>query len=169
MHMLPVKVVPHLKKEDLEELIQEEDSLKQARRYLAILYACRTNYYPDCQAIADLFLVSRQTVYNWFRAWNEEGLEGTLIEKPPGRPKTLDEADREQLFEVILRPPRESGHQFSTWTLSAISEYISEEFDEEMTESGIWKMLTRNDIVQVKPRPMPAKGDPKKNANSSAT
>mgnify|MGYP006298921345 FL=1 len=167
--MVPLKVVPHLEKEELEELVQEEDSLKQARRYLAILQAYRTHYYPDCQAIADFFLVSRQAVYNWVKAWNREGLEGIQIEKPPGRPVTLSEDQRERLFEVILSSPRKSGHQFSTWTLSAISEYISEEFDEDMTESGIWKMLTRNGIVQVKPRPMPAKGDPKKNANSSAT
>jgi transposase len=167
--MLPLKVVPHLEQEELEELVQEEDSLKQARRYLAILQAYRTNYYPDCKAIADFFLVSRQTVYNWIKAWNREGLEGIQVETPPGRPETLNEDEQEQLFEVILRSPRESGYQFSTWTLSAISEYISERFDEEMTESGIWKLLTRNDIVQVKPRPMPAKGDPKKNANSSAT
>ncbi|MBD3255424.1 MAG: hypothetical protein GF383_10040, partial [Candidatus Lokiarchaeota archaeon] len=62
--MLPVKVVPHLEKEELEELVREESSLKQARRYLALLQAYRTNYYPDCEAIAELFLVSTQTVYN---------------------------------------------------------------------------------------------------------
>jgi len=167
--MLPLKAIPHLEKEELEELVQEEDSLKQARRYLAILQAYRTNYYPNCQAIADFFLVSRQTVSNWILTWNEEGLEGIQVEKPPGRPETLNEEEQEQLFEVILRSPRKSGYKFSTWTLSAISKYIAEEFDEDMSVSGIWKMLDRNDIVQVKPRPMPAKADPKKNANSSAT
>ncbi|MBD3253541.1 MAG: helix-turn-helix domain-containing protein [Candidatus Lokiarchaeota archaeon] len=165
MYMLPVKVVPHLEKEELEELAREESSLKQARRYLALLQAYRTNYYPDCEAIADLFLVSTQTVYNWIKAWNREGLEGIRIDKPSGRPKKLNKAEREQLIETILHSPRESGYRFSTWTLKAISNHVSREFDKEMSESGIYKMLRRNDIVQVKPRPMPAKGDPKKNAN----
>jgi transposase len=64
----------------------------------------------------------------------------------------------------ICKSPRKSGYNFSTWTLSTIAEPISRKFDEEMSESGISRMLDRNDIVLVKPRPMPAKGDPKKNA-----
>lgn len=163
--MLPLKVIPHLKRETLEELVREEESAKQARRYLAILQAYRTNCYPDCKKIADFFLVCRQTVYNWVKAWNKGGLEGIQIEKQSGRPPTLNEEEQEQLFETICKSPRKSGYNFSTWTLSAIAEHISRKFDEDISESGISRMLDRNDIVLVKPRPMPAKGEPKKNAN----
>lgn len=162
--MLPLKITPHLEKEELEELFRENKSAKQAMRYLAILQAYRTNYYPNCQKIADLLVVSRQTVYNWMKAWNREGLKGIQIKKQLGRPKKLTQAERQYLFEIILRSPRELGFKFSTWTLKAISEYISQEFGKDISLSAISRMLARNDIVQVKPRPMPAKGDPKKSA-----
>ena len=162
--MLPLKITPYLEKEELEELLRKERSAKQARRYLAILHAYRTNYYPDCQKIADLLVVSRQTVYNWMKAWNREGLKGIRIKKQPGHPKKLIRAERKHLFKIILRSPRESGFDFSTWTLKAISEYISQRFGTQMSLSAISRMLARNDIVQIKPRPMPAKGDPKKSA-----
>lgn len=163
--MLPLKVIPHLKREELKKLFQKEKSAKQAKRYLAILQAYRTNYYPDCQRIADLLLVSRQAVYNWIKAWNWEGVEGIRIKKQPGRPQKLTWIEREQLFKIILRSPRESGFNFSTWTLKAISEYISQEFEKDISLSAISRMLARNDIVQIKPRPMPAKGDIKKSAH----
>lgn len=166
--MIPLKVIPHLEKENLEELFRKEKSAKQARRYLAILEAYRTNYYPDCQKIADLLLVSRHAVYNWIKAWNKEGVEGIQIKKQPGRSGKLTQIEQEHLFKIVLRSPRESGFKFSTWTLKAISEYILQEFGDKMSLSAISRMLARNNIVQIKPRPMPAKGIPQKNAILSA-
>jgi transposase len=160
--MNPLKVIPHIKKEELKDLFRNESSAKQARRYLAILQAYRTNYYPNCRKIAELLVVSRETVYRWIKAWNKEGVKGIQIKKQPGRPTKLSQREKEHLFEIVLRPPREMGFSFSTWTLKAISEYILQEFGKEMSVSGISRMLARNDIVQIKPRPMPAKADPKK-------
>lgn len=101
------------------------------------------------------------------KAWNRERLERIEIEKQPGRPPKLDEAEQEQLFETVLKSLRKSGYKFSMWTLKAISEHMSREFGKEISESGISRLFDRNDIVQIKPCPMPAKADPKKNAISN--
>ncbi len=48
------------------------------------------------------------------------------------------------------------------WTLKAIAGHVEKEYDETMSLNGVYRMLKRNDLSRVVPRPMPAKADPKK-------
>lgn len=163
--MAPLKIIPHVEFNELQRLYRQEKSKKQAIRYLAVMQAYETNFYPKVSRIAQNLKVSSRTVYNWMHAWNERGLEGLKLQSSPGRPPILSEAEQDHLFEVVQTNPRTLGFDFSTWALKTITSYIQNVFNQEMSISGVHTMLTRNDIVLVKPRPMPAKADPEKKKN----
>ena len=54
---------------------------------------------------AKLAGMDRQTLRDWVHRFNAEGIEGLRNHKPTGRPRTLDEAGRKQLAEVVEKGP----------------------------------------------------------------
>ncbi|MHA1729875.1 MAG: helix-turn-helix domain-containing protein [Promethearchaeota archaeon] len=167
--MLPPKLIQHVPIEALEKLYRNETLMKQARRYLAILECYRTNYYPNLRKIGSLLRVSPQTVGNWVRQWNELGVEGLTIKKPTGRPSTLSGEEVNEFISIIELNPREYGYNFSTWTLKKMKVFIKDKFNHSLDLSSISRILKQNDMVRIIPRPMPAKGDPKKKNNLNRT
>ncbi|MHA1394242.1 MAG: IS630 family transposase, partial [Promethearchaeota archaeon] len=137
-------------------------SAKQKIRLLAIIWGYQSNFYPKVQDTANRLGVTRSTVYHWIRKWNKYGLKGILIKKPSGAPRKLTDQECAELIQDILENPRNSGYDFSTWTLKAIVAHISTKFNKVMTISGVHAMLKRNNITLVMPRPLPTKGDPHK-------
>lgn len=165
IHMLPLKLIPHIPIEKLEKIYKNEPFSKQSRRFLAILEGYRTNFYPNIKRISKLLRVSLKTVRNWIHDWNEYGPEGLIIKKQEGRPSTLSDEEITKFISIIELNPRDFGYNFSTWTLKTMKDLILEEFKKDLSLSAISRMLKQNDIVKIKPRPMPAKGDPKKKNN----
>ena len=70
--VLPIKIIPHLKLEQLEEIYKQEKNSKQMRRYLAILWAYDTNFYPNVPRTANMLKVSEKAVYAWINKWNDD-------------------------------------------------------------------------------------------------
>jgi len=165
--MLPLKIFSHIPIEELEELYKKEPFTKQARRYLSILEGYRTNLYPNTKRISKLLRVSTKTVRNWIHNWNDYGPEGLIIKKQGGRPSTLSDEEIFEFISIIELNPRDSGFNFSTWTLKTMKDLILKEFEQDLSLSAISRLLKHNDIVKIKPCPMPAKGDQKKKNSSN--
>jgi len=158
----PIKVVEHLPLNELIKISKKEKSAKQKIRFLAIIWGYQRNFYPDARDIANKLGVTRQTVYNWIKKWNKDGLNGILLKKPSGAPRILTEQECLELIQDILHNPRDLGYEFSTWTLKAIVTHMYAKFNKVMTLGGVHAMLKRNNIRLVVPRPIPVKGDPVK-------
>lgn len=164
--MLPIKIIPHLTREELEVRYKKEKNAHQLKRYQAILWAYDTNFYPNVKRIAKRLRVTERTVYNWINTWNKEGPDGLIIKKSSGHPPILNPEEQEEFIEDVLRHPREVGYDFSSWTLKAMAEHMKQKFGRSMSLSGIFRLLKRHNITLLVPRPLPAKGDEKKKRNS---
>ena len=81
----PIKVVEHLPLNELIKISKKEKSAKQKIRFLAIIWGYQRNFYPDARDIANKLGVTRQTVYNWIKKWNKDGLNGILLKKQAER------------------------------------------------------------------------------------
>jgi transposase len=163
--MVPTRLVPHLTYEELLQALKKERDARVAQNIQIILWGYEKNYYPKVKEITKLLHISKVTVHKWIQRWNENGLEGLQIKKANGRPPLLTIEEKNQVIKVICKHPRESGFEFSTWTLKMIAKYILDQFGKEISLPSVSQMLHQNKIVQLVPRTLPAKGDAKKKKN----
>ncbi|MHA1869613.1 MAG: helix-turn-helix domain-containing protein [Promethearchaeota archaeon] len=75
----PIKVVEHLPLNELIKISKKVKSAKQKIRSPAIIWGYQSNFYPRVRDIANKLGVTRQTVYNWIKKWNKDGLNGILL------------------------------------------------------------------------------------------
>lgn len=68
-------------------------------------------------AIAQIVRESDQTVRNWFKRYESEGIEGLKDAPRPGSPGKVTSEYVCQLVEVVRLRPRTLGLPFSMWTL----------------------------------------------------
>lgn len=62
----------------------------------------------------------------------------------------------------MLTPPRQLGYHFSNWTGKTVAEHIKQKFGSNYTERGTLALLHRLGLKLLRPRTIPAKGDPVK-------
>ncbi len=160
--MFPLQIKRHVSFEELKNLFRKTDKKSLAIRYLAILKMYEGE---DAPKAAREVYVTPQSVRNWVHRWNEQGPKGLIPEPQSGRPPVLKEEEREVLINDVLKSPREIDYDFSTWTLKAIVGHVKKKFGKEMSISGVDRMLKRENLSRVVPRPMPAKADPQKKLN----
>jgi transposase len=81
-------------------------------------------------AVADLLLVSRQTVYNWvesFRCRTDLDVADRLLDAPRrGRPATALGIIDPLIDAVIDGDPRDYGYRATTWTAPLLQRYLEE-------------------------------------------
>mgnify|MGYP000722400269 CR=1 FL=1 len=164
--MVPLQIVPHLPYQELLQALKKEKNARIARNIQIILYAYETNLYVHVKDTAQRLHISGTCVRNWIKCWNAHGLEGLKRKKAKGRPRTLTEQEITEILEVISKNPRESGFEFSTWTLKMIAQFIYEKFRKKLSLVSISKLLRQRGMRRIVPRTLPAKGDPKKKKNS---
>ncbi|MHA1340657.1 MAG: helix-turn-helix domain-containing protein, partial [Promethearchaeota archaeon] len=73
---MPLKVIPHISKGRLINLIKHEKDARKLKRLQAILWSYNTNYYVYTSNLASKLCVTPRTICNWVKAWNEKGLDG---------------------------------------------------------------------------------------------
>lgn len=82
---------------------------------------------PTAQ-IAAVLNVDDQTVRRWRRVYVKGGRDALRLNKHPGRPPLLSEADRQTLAELLLRTPAECGFDRYLWTTQLVADLIAREF-----------------------------------------
>ena len=160
--MLPLKVIPHMPKEELQNLVKHEKSARKLKRLQAILWCYKTNYYVYTKRIASKIYVTPSTICNWVHAWNKKGLDGLKIGRSSGKKPVLDPKEQEEFIRDVTQNPRNLGYEFSTWTLKSMKMHMHAKFGKTMSLTGIFYMLRRHNVIRLVPRAIPAKGDKKK-------
>jgi len=82
---------------------------------------------PTAQ-IATILNVDDQTVRRWRRVYVTGGRDALRLNKHPGRPPLLSEAERQTLVELLLKTPAECGFDRYLWTTPLIADLIEREF-----------------------------------------
>lgn len=104
--------------------------------------------------LAAEFGVSPQTILNWMRTYEEEGLKG-LAHRPRGPACALDERELKLLARALRSRASRYGFPDDRWTLGRITEYVAEEFGVEYAPRSLYhvvKKLGVDPFERSKPR-----------------
>jgi transposase len=78
--------------------------------------------------IAASLEVDDQTVRRWRRQFNASGREGLHSRKHHGRPPRMNQQQKQQLSELLLKTPAQCGFDKYLWTQQLIADLICREF-----------------------------------------
>jgi transposase len=112
------------------------------RRLLALLEVDRGRSIPE---VADTLGVTRQSVYNWVRAYQDSPRPATLEDRyGVGRP-TVWTADLQALLQSCFRQrPDELGYAAVNWTVPVLQEHLERCTSLRVSEDTIRRLLQRH-------------------------
>jgi putative transposase len=79
------------------------------------------------EAVAQVVLVSANTVWTWHRRYRQDGLDGLQDQPRSGRPNKADADYIAQLEQLLDTDPRTLGLPFTIWTINRLRLYLAEQ------------------------------------------
>jgi transposase len=92
-------------------------------------------------AIAERLDIHPQTVRDWLKRFNQQGLSGLSDRPRPGKPRTYQAEQRSHVVLTALTNPPELGLPFACWTLDRLQAYLNEEMGIPIKRSRIDQIL----------------------------
>jgi len=143
--------------DEMWTLYKKERDGRMKERYHAVALMLEGKSPPE---VARELHVSRNTIWEWAKAYNEKGLDGIQRKSPPGKKSCLTRMQKEELKKDLLKSPREFGYEFAIWNGKNISIHIKKKFNANLGHRGVQKMLKKEGYSRQKPRISYAKADP---------
>jgi len=160
MMMKAMQLSP-LSPEQIDELSQlyrtTRDVRLRTRVQMVLLAAEQAMSAPE---IARVVRESDQTVRNWLKRFEAEGIEGLMDAPRPGSPKLVTPEYATQVVEVVRRRPRSLGLPFSLWTLARLADYMAEQTGIRVSTETVRRYLKEAEIVLSRPQHKISSPDP---------
>lgn len=147
--------------EALLSLSKQETSVKQKRRYDAVLLFLEGYARKE---IAKVLHIPERTVSNHIEAYQKGGKEALLLKKHTGAPRKLTEAQEADLAERIEnQTPEEAGIGiFANWTAPLVCRLVEKTYHVTFSERGMRDLLYRIGFSYTRPTYTLKKADPEK-------
>jgi transposase len=156
----PLRLSP-LSEEQLDELKELYRTTKDVRlrtRSQMILLAAEQGM--TAPTIAQIVQESDQTIRNWFKRYQAEGIEGLEDAPMPGAPRKVTPEYVKQLVEVVRLRPRSLGLPFSRWTLARLADYLAEQTGIRVEGETVRVHLKEANLVLSQPQHKISSPDP---------
>lgn len=136
--------------QELKKLMKQEKDRRMYERYQT-LYLHLIG--KDIKQIMEITGRSHQTIRNYIKSYQLNGLEGLKIRFSPGAPHRLTMEQQEQFKQTIITSvPNDVGFTAKyNWTLELAAEYIKQQFDKIYTIGGMSKLMHRLGLSFTKP------------------
>jgi transposase len=85
---------------------------------------------------------ARETVRYW-QAVAQSGQITAWVDKPIGRPKTINPQYLDRLKELVTNSPKKYGYPFRQWTAHWLAEHLAQEFDVLISDRHINRLLSQ--------------------------
>ena len=144
--------------EELDELYRTTKDLRLRTRAQMILLAAEQGM--TAPTIAEIVRKDDQTVRNWFKRYEAEGVEGLKDIPRPGILKKVTPEYVSQLVDVVRLRPRGLRLPFSMWTLSRLADYMAEQTGIRVEAETVRVHLKENEIVLSRPQHTISSPDP---------
>lgn len=92
-------------------------------------------------AVAERLNVHPETVRDWLKRFNVNGLEGLMDKPRAGRPATYTPEEVGEIIAAALTNPQVLGLPFGSWTLDRLEAYLNEERGISIKRSRIDEIL----------------------------
>ncbi len=159
--MKPPLRLPPQRPEQLDELNELYRTTKDVRlrtRAQMILLAAEQGM--SAPAIAPIVRECDQTVRNWMKRYDAEGIEGLKDVPRPGSPRKVTPDYVKRLVEVVRLRPRTLGLPFSLWTLARLADYLAEQTGIRVDGETVRLHLKEAEIVLSRPQHKISSPDP---------
>lgn len=145
--------------EQLQDALDETDRKTPAQRLIAAI--AYKNGVTQTE-LAEWFDVERKTIYNWLTRLEERDLDEAIYdEKRPGRPRKLDEAELEELKNILHNPPRDVEYDAPAWTVNLVQKLIQERFETKYSRPSCRRLMKELGLRYQKPERASAEVDAK--------
>lgn len=153
--------IPALTEEELEALDTLYRSTKDVRvRTRAQIILLAGEQQMIAPLIAKIVRSDEQTVRNWFKRWQAEGIEGLKDRPMPERPAKITKAYKEQVVAAVRRRPRALGQPYSMWTYQRLADYMAEQTGIRVSYETVRRVLAAAGIVLSRPQYKISSPDP---------
>jgi transposase len=96
--------------------------------------------------------MTRAAVYGWPAKYREGGLEALKAHPVPGRPPTLDGAQRQGVYTLVVgHDPRQLQFALALWTRAMVRELIGREFGVRLSEVSVGRLLRKLGLSPQRP------------------
>lgn len=106
--------------------------------------------------VCKLFSISERTLRRWNSAWNDQGIDGLIDRRHPGRPRAIAE-EQAKYFEKVIEDP--SLAQETHWTAKKFHGWITENTDVEVSYRTVVRLFHEHGFALKVPRPYPDRQD----------
>jgi transposase len=158
--MKPLELAPlsPAQVEELDSLYRTTKDVRLRTRSQIILLAAEQKM--SAPTIAALVRETDQTVRNWLKRYEAEGIEGLKSKPQPGPPEKVTPAYKSRLIEVVRVRPRSLGQPYSVWTLVRLADYLAEQTGIRVEAETVRCHLKAADIVMSRPQHTISSPDP---------
>src|SRR5260370_25636684 len=101
--------------------------------------------------VADTFDIDRTTLFRWATRYGKAGLNGLKRRQVTGRPRLLEDLDKEALWEIVLKPATAFGFETDLWTIGRLHRVVQEEYATTISHDTIWRRLRDAGLTYQKP------------------
>lgn len=158
--MKPIRLYP-LSDEavaELAELYRTTRDVRVRTRAQMVLLAGEQGL--NAGEIAVIVRQNDQTVRNWLKRYQAEGIHGLEDAPRSGAPSKVTTAYKEQLVNTVRQRPRSLGQPYSMWTLQRLADYMAEQTGIRVSEKTVRRHLKAADIVLSRPQHKVSSPDP---------
>ena len=150
--MNPLELAPlsQAQWDELDTLYRTTRDVRLRTRSQMILLAAEQKM--SAPTIAALVRGTDQTVRNWLKRYEAEGIEGLKSKPQPGPPEKVTPDYKARLLEVVRVRPRSVGQPYSVWTLARLADYLAEQTGIRVEAETVRCHLKAADIVMSRPQ-----------------
>jgi transposase len=134
----------------LRGLAAKAKDANQARRLLAIgaIYDGM-----DREEAARIGGMDRQTLRDWVHRFNEQGPDGLINVRPPGRPSKLSAEQKEELRQLVEAGPDPEKDGVARWRCVDLKRVLGERFGVDLSEVRLGCVLKQLGFSHISARP----------------
>lgn len=143
---------------ELDELYRHTKTVRMRTRAQIILLA--TEQQLRAPQIAKIVRKNDQTVRNWLKRYQAEGIKGLYDVPRAGAPGKVTPEYREELISTVRRRPRSLELPYSLWTLERLANYMAEQTGIRVKAETVRAHLKAAGIVISRPQHKISSPDP---------
>ena len=127
-----------------------QDKRPEVRQRATVIRLLHLGHKPEI--VAGQQMVSVPTIYNWYKLWREQGIEGLANKQKTGRkPKATDEYCL-KLEALLAKDPSECGYRFAIWTSDRLRIHLEKETGILLSESRFRALLKKKGYRYRRPK-----------------
>ena len=101
--------------------------------------------------VAQDYGINRATIHRWIIRYHEDGESGLVRRAVSGRPRKLEEVDKDALTKIVLAPAGRYGYETDFWTTRRLIQVIQSEFSVVVSKQTVMRRLHEAGLSYQKP------------------